>query len=122
MRVYLALALLAAGCTTTVLFGPPTQAVCAPGSTLSYASFGQPFMETYCVQCHSSKLMGPDRHGAPLLHDFDTLYGIQPFISHIDETTAAGPAATNTSMPLDPPQPSQAEREMLGEWLACGAH
>lgn len=115
----LAIALLAGGC-NTVLLGPPTQSVCPPDSTLTYVNFGQPFMTNYCIQCHSSKLMGPDRMGAPLLHDFDTLYGIQPFVSHIDETTASGPAATNTSMPMAPPAPSQAEREMLGEWLACG--
>lgn len=110
-----------AACNNTVLLGPPTEAVCPPDSTLTYAGFGEPFMTSYCVRCHSSTLMGPDRQGAPLLHDFNTLYGVLPFISHIDETAASGPAATNTSMPNGDPTPSLDERTMLGEWLACGA-
>jgi hypothetical protein len=109
------------GCNDTVLFGPPTESTCPTDSTLTYATFGQPFMESYCVRCHSSTLMGSARMGAPLLHDFNTLPGITIFISHIDETAAAGPAATNTSMPNGDPTPSLAERTMLGEWLACGA-
>ena len=113
-------AVLLGGCNSAPLYGPPTEAVCPPSSTLSYVTFGQPFMAAYCVQCHSSTLMGPDRHGAPLLHDFDTLYGIEPFIDHIDWTTASGPAATNTAMPISDPRPSLAERQLLGEWLACG--
>jgi hypothetical protein len=88
---------------------------------LTYTNFGQSFMQMYCVRCHSSQLKGPDRNGAPLLHDFDTLYGIKPFIPHIDETTASGPAATNTSMPVGAPEPSNDQRMQLGEWLACGA-
>ena len=118
--IVIALAL-ATGCNDTVLLGPPTEATCPPDSTLTYAGFGEPFMTSYCIRCHSSTLMGPDRQGAPLLHDFNTLYGILPFISHIDETAASGPMATNTSMPVGDPTPSLDERTMLGEWLACGA-
>ena len=118
-RLGIALGLIAS-CNSSVLYGPPTESVCPPTSTLTYAGFGQPFMQAYCVQCHSSTLMGPDRHGAPLLHDFDTLYGIEPFTNHIDWTTASGPAATNTAMPTADPRPSLEERKMLGEWLACG--
>jgi len=110
----------ALGCHQTVLLGPPTESTCAADSTLTYANFGQPFMAAYCTRCHASTLSGSQRHGAPLLHDFDTLYGIQPFIAHIDETTASGPAATNTAMPYDGAMPSLGERQMLGEWLACG--
>ncbi len=115
------LLLLLVACNSGELLGPPTGATCPPASTLTYGNFGEPFMTTYCVSCHSSTLMGSQRHGAPLLHDFDTWYGIMPFISHIDETTAAGPAATNTAMPMADPTPTLGERTMLGEWLACGA-
>jgi hypothetical protein len=108
------------GCTSSVpLFGPPTQAVCPPSSTLTYASFGRPFMETYCTRCHASNLRGADRQGAPSFHDFDTLFGIKVVFDHIDETTAAGPAANNTSMPPDKPAPTLEERNQLGEWIAC---
>lgn len=128
-RIVIAAALLASqmghggGCCTEeeAVFGPPTEATCPPaGSTLTYANFGQPFMETYCTRCHASDRTGDDRHGAPSFHDFDTLPGIRAVSDHIDMTSASGPAATNTSMPPDGMKPSLAERQMLGEWIACG--
>jgi hypothetical protein len=102
------------------LFGPPTESTCPPESTLTYASFGKPFMERYCTRCHSSERMGPDRKGAPSFHDFDTVFGVRAVAEHVDETTAAGPAAENTSMPPSAPVPTLAERKQLGEWIACG--
>jgi len=109
----------ALGCGGEALFGPPTQSVCPEGSTLTYANFGRSFMETYCTRCHAGSLRGAARQGAPSFHDFDTLFGIKAVFDHIDETTAAGPAATNTSMPPDDPAPTLAERRQLGEWIAC---
>ena len=102
------------------VFGPPTQSVCPPTSTLTYNNFGKQFMESYCTKCHASDKMGEARQGAPSFHDFDTLNGIEVVADHIDETAAAGPAATNEGMPEDNPKPSLAERQMLGEWIACG--
>lgn len=113
---------LAAGCSDDPpLFGPPTESVCPPTSTLTYDNFAKPFMEAYCTQCHHSSLRGEARMGAPSFHDFDTHQGIKVVKGHIDQTTASGPAATNTSMPPDGyPAPSLEERQQLGEWLACG--
>jgi uncharacterized membrane protein len=109
-----------AGCNNDApLFGAPTQAACQAGSTLTYDSFAKPFMERYCTRCHAIALTGAARHGAPSFHDFDTLFGIKAVADHIDETTASGPAATNTSMPPDSPSPSLDERRQLGEWIAC---
>ena len=116
----LALLLLLSACGSDTVFGPPTESVCPSDSTLTYESFGKGFMTQYCTRCHSSELMGADRQGAPSFHDFDTLYGIRAVSNHIDETTAAGPAATNTGMPPDDPSPTLKEREQLGEWIACG--
>ena len=99
--------------------GEPTGSVCPPTPTLTYVNFGKPFMERYCTMCHSSDLAGNDRRGAPSFHDFDTLFGIKAVNEHIDETTAAGPAAVNTGMPEDDPKPTTRERELLGEWIAC---
>ena len=120
-RLALALALALAGCTDTKpLFGPPTESACPPtGTTLTYESFGKPFMAAYCTRCHDSKLRGEDRQGAPSFHDFDTIFGIRAVSDHIDETTASGPAATNDSMPPDKPAPTLEERQQLGEWIAC---
>jgi hypothetical protein len=103
------------------IFGPPTESVCPPTQTLTYANFGKPFMENYCTKCHSSQLVGAQRMGAPSFHDFDSLFGIKAVSEHIDETTASGPASTNDGMPPEEEkQPSLAERQMLGEWIACG--
>lgn len=115
----LTLALAAAGCEESV-FGPPTESECPPGSTVTWTNFGQKFMNDYCTRCHSSELMGAARQGAPSFHDFDSLSGVKVVRDHVDETTAAGPAATNTGMPPDGPKPTLEERQKLGEWIACG--
>jgi uncharacterized membrane protein len=107
-------------CGPDSVFGPPTESTCPQGSTLTYENFGKGFMTQYCTRCHSSELVGADRMGAPSFHDFDTLFGIKAVADHIDETTASGPAATNTGMPPDGPFPTLEEREQLGEWIACG--
>ncbi len=107
-------------CGEPPLFGPPTESVCPTPSTLTYDNFGRPFMEAYCTRCHSSQLTGAARMGAPSFHDFDSVFGIRAVSEHIDETTAIGPAASNRSMPPGGDRPSDAERQMLGEWIACG--
>ena len=117
----LALAVVAACGGDESVFGPPTGSTCPPTSTLTYENFGQGFMTVYCTRCHSSELTGESRMGAPSFHDFDTIYGIRAVANHIDETTAAGPNATNTGMPPDDPAPDEDERKKLGEWIACGA-
>lgn len=101
--------------------GPDTGAECPTDSALTYDTFGKMFMEDYCTRCHSSTLSGNARNGAPPGHDFDSLAGIQAVSEHIDQFAGAGPDAVNIEMPPTNPKPSQGEREMLGEWLACGA-
>lgn len=105
----------------TPVLGPPTGATCPPTSQLTYASFGAPFMDSYCTRCHSSELSGEARMGATAFHDFDTQIGIQQVADHIDQAAGSGPASTNLSMPPDGAMPTLAEREMLAEWIACGA-
>ncbi|EYF00722.1 hypothetical protein [Chondromyces apiculatus] len=96
-------------------------ATCPPDSTLTYDTFGRPFMEAYCTSCHSAHLTGAQRQGAPTDHNFDTLEAChEAGADHIDQTTAAGPDRVNDSMPPIYPAPSEAERRQLGEWLACG--
>lgn len=109
------------GCCTeeSSVLGPPTETVCPPNSTLNYTNFGKPFMESFCTRCHDSAKTGDQRMGAPKYHDYDTLFGVKAVADHIDETAAAGPKGTNDSMPQDGAKPSLAERQMLGEWIAC---
>jgi hypothetical protein len=123
-RIAAAIALAAplVGCSDDApLFGPPTESQCPPDSALTWDSFGRKFMEDYCTRCHHSDLRGAARQGAPSFHDYDTVFGVRATDDHIDFTTAAGPAATNTAMPPDGPKPSLEERRRLGEWIACGA-
>jgi len=103
------------------VLGPKTGTPCPPTSTLTYATFGQPFMENYCTRCHSSTLSGDDRMGATEYHDFDSRIGVLQVADHIDQAAGSGPEATNDAMPPDGASPSLAEREMLAEWIACGA-
>jgi hypothetical protein len=107
-------------CAPEVEFGPPSGAVCPEGSTLTYESFAKPFMDKYCTSCHRSTLVGEARQGATDYHDFDTENGILAVADHVDWKAAAGPDATNELMPVgNGPVPTKAEREQLGEWLAC---
>jgi hypothetical protein len=90
--------------------GEPTGSTCPSGSTLTYENFGQSFFASNCNRCHGN---------AEIPH-FSTQQQIQSVIDQIDRTAAAGPAATNTSMPEDTDLP-ETDRRKLGEWLACGA-
>lgn len=103
------------------LTGTPTESFCPTPQTLTYASFGQAFFDSYCQRCHASTVTGAARNGAPDDHVFDQVEDIRLIAEHIDELAAAGATVVNTAMPPDSPRPSDAERRQLGEWLACGA-
>jgi len=92
--------------------GDSTGSTCPADSTLTYANFGQMFMQSHCLACHSAS--GPE---SP---KFDTVAQIRAAASDIDRSAAAGPNAVNTYMP-DGASVDEAERRKLGEWLACGA-
>lgn len=99
-----------------------TAALCPEGSTLTYETFGRDFLGSYCVRCHSSELTTvAERGGAPTGMDFDTAELAREHRTAIDSVAAAGPTRVNVYMPVGMPQPSDAERDLLGEWLACGA-
>lgn len=115
---YLALAALLAACTDG---GAPTESVCPPTAPPTYAAFGKPFFDTYCMGCHSAS--ATNRHGAPRSQNYDTEADIRSHAAQIDLQAAAGPGSVNTSMPdLSGPvhtEPTDAEREQLGQYLAC---
>ncbi len=92
--------------------GDSTGSTCPDDSTLSYANFGQAFMQSHCLACHSS--------GGPESPKLDTLEQIRANSSNIDKAAAAGPNGVNTYMP-EGASVDEAERRKLGEWLACGA-
>jgi uncharacterized membrane protein len=89
---------------------------CPPeGTSLTYESFGKSFVNGYCQGCHGSTVT--DRQGAPPGYVFDTYEQVLDHKERIFSRAAAG----NDSMPPGPDDPSEAEREQLAEWLACGA-
>lgn len=101
--------------------GNLTGASCPDVDPPTYANFGQPFMTTYCIDCHSETLRGDDREGAPPTIDFDTQTLLREHTSRIDKQAAFGPMAQNRLMPPSDfdPKPSDAERTRLGEYIAC---
>jgi hypothetical protein len=100
--------------------GDPSGAECPAGSTLTYDNFAKKFFADYCLSCHSSKVTGNARMGAPNDHNFDTLGEIDLLADHIDQKAAFGPDSENDDMPPSGPKPSDEDREKLGEWLECG--
>lgn len=92
--------------------GNSTGSTCPTASTLTYANFGQNFMQTHCLSCHSAS--GPE---SPKL---DTVQQIRAASSDIDKSAAAGPNGVNTYMP-ESGSVTDDDRRKLGEWLACGA-
>src|SRR5262249_43171563 len=89
---------------------------CPPGgTTLTYANFGQRFMNEWCQSCHASTSV--NRQGAPGEFIFDTVQQVQ---LHRDRIFVRA-AASNDSMPPGPNDPPRQQRDQLAEWLACGA-
>jgi hypothetical protein len=90
--------------------GDATGSSCPTNSTLTYQSFGKALFDSNCNSCHGNST-GPS---------FGTQADIQANAEKIDRAAASGPKATNTYMPEDGDL-ADADRQKLGEWLACGA-
>ncbi|MFO0744479.1 MAG: hypothetical protein U1F43_02250 [Myxococcota bacterium] len=101
-----ALAVAALGACDTSGAGSPTGWVCPTDSGLTWDNFGQDFMTSYCTRCHGS---------------FGSQGGVQRSRGSIDLYAADGPNASNHGMPTSSPTPTTEERQLLGEWLSCGA-
>ena len=101
---------------TGMTASPIAGRACPPDSPLTYASFGEPFFASWCTGCHSSQNTGDARRNAPAGYDYDTLAGIRQWLPLI----YAYAADDNTKMPAVG-GPSDADRHLLGDWLACGA-
>ena len=84
-------------------------------SQLTYQTFGAPFMTSWCNGCHSAGLPANMRQLAPIDINFDTLGEIRAQAFTIVNTT--------TDLRTMPPEggPSDAERQLLSQWMSCGA-
>ncbi|HEX5059937.1 MAG TPA: hypothetical protein VFV99_11285 [Kofleriaceae bacterium] len=127
MRSWLSLALVLAACGTEVPAGDGSgsgsgsddeqvdPSVCDT-SYLDYDNFGAPFVINWCRGCHSDAVPAGMRQKAPLDANFDTLAQVRTWSQKI-ATRATG------TTPNMPPAggPTEQERQLLAEWLACGA-
>lgn len=115
MRVLPALCLLFAGCDLLPFGGGGEDTgACSREPPLTWGNFGEGLITKHCLGCHSSLMPAEMREGAPVGVDFDTYEAVIQWRDRIDVR----------SVPDDggmPPGggPSEEERAMLGEWLAC---
>ncbi|HET9596594.1 MAG TPA: hypothetical protein VFP65_13485 [Anaeromyxobacteraceae bacterium] len=91
--------------------------------TLTYSNFGQAFFSSWCTRCHGTTVSGPDRHGAPSDHNFDSLAGVQVWAKQIDQMAGMNPTGSvrNSQMPpLNEPAPGDDDRQRLACFIATG--
>ncbi len=91
-----------------------TAGACDRDPPLTWANFGQGWMDKHCTGCHSSLLRADQRNGAPVQVDLDTW----------EDAVAWGPRIAARSLGKEatmPPGggPSEEERRLLAEWLEC---
>ncbi|MBK7534957.1 MAG: hypothetical protein IPI49_06165 [Myxococcales bacterium] len=108
-------ALWLAGCAEDAEAPPPPDPKLCQESTLSYQNFAAPFVITWCRGCHGKDQPVAMRQNAPVGVDFDTAEQVRAGSARI-LLRATGAA------PTMPPAggPSEQERELLAEWIACG--
>jgi hypothetical protein len=99
--------------------GKTTGATCPSANAPTYDNFGAAFLQAHCTRCHSSAQSGSDRNGATPNYNFDTLAGVIQHAEEIERLAAAGPKATNSTMPPAADGPSLEERQKLGQWVVC---
>ena len=79
-----------AACGGDPVLGEDTGSTCPPTDPPTFASFGQGFMQTYCLDCHSQLRTGDARQGAPVTIDFDTRSLVRENTSRIDQQAGNG--------------------------------
>jgi uncharacterized membrane protein len=79
-------------------------------STLTYANFGESFFSDYCTVCHSPTAA---TRQAP---DLDTFANVSANAARVNAR-----AGTGITMPPLDPRPGAADRDLLAEWISCGA-
>lgn len=89
----------------------------APGAcdrqpSLTYANWGQGYLERYCNGCHSAHIATDQRNGAPTGVDFDDYEGVLRYSDRILARSLDGTMPPGGG-------PTEAELTMLQEWSAC---
>jgi len=105
-RAAAACALIFAACATDSSTGIDTSTLtCPPDSTLRYETYGKIAMEQHCLSCHATK-------EKPRLNTVEEI--------RANRNAILDAAVGSTRMPASDDMPLP-DRELLGEWLACGA-
>ena len=89
---------------------------CPEDNFLTWENFGAPFLLEYCTGCHGADIPLGERQAAPVDVNFDTVEDVRGRAAQVWKRAAD----QNETMP-PVGGPSAGERELLGEWLACGA-
>ncbi len=114
--------------TTASSTSPPTSTLptCPPDNALTYRSFGDGFLRTWCTGCHSSTLAASDRQDAPMGIDFDRALLYKPHARDVyDRAVLEAHAAVTNPNAASPMPPAgivpEDDRRRLGQWIACGS-
>jgi uncharacterized membrane protein len=105
IRTVLLVALVAACATNPSTGITASDVTCPPDSTLTYENFGSAFLADNCLSCHTTQQR-------PTLATQAAVQANASAIISVAVTGAKMPA--NGSLAVE-------ERQLLGEWLACGA-
>lgn len=82
----------------------------------SWQNTGEPFMRTWCTQCHHRDLPAEQRQGAPADVNLETYDDFQAWSERIEARVWTDAA------PMPPAGgPTEEELEILAEWMDCGA-
>ena len=93
-----------------------------PGATescdaLTYQTFGEMFLKTYCYECHSAKVGSP--LGGIVL---DTRAGITKSMTNLKKMVVPRADGKEPAMPKGGNDAlTDAERTKFGQWIDCGA-
>lgn len=90
------------------------EAPCVHEPPLTWENAGEPFLDTFCVGCHSSLLPEGQRNDAPVEVNFDTYQGVLDAYTRV--LVRVDPAA-----PSMPPAggPNEEQYAIFHEWLQC---
>jgi uncharacterized membrane protein len=99
---------------------------CPTSSALTFRSFGDGFLRTWCTGCHSSSLPEDQRQGAPGDVNFDSGARYKPHAQAVYERAVleahAAAADPKSASPMPPAGVvPEADRRRLSEWIACGS-
>lgn len=97
--------LLLTACTSAAESTGISEVSCPTDSTLTYDNFGSAFFTDNCLSCHASRERPTLSTQAQIL---------------ANKSSILQEAVYTTAMPEDASM-DLSERELLGEWLACGA-